>query len=208
MSRVVVRVPNWLGDSVMARPFVAALAQQHGVGQLLVVAHPRLADLWRAWPELEVLALETDGGRLRSLRRAVREIRRRGPFERGYLMTASLSSALMFAVAGVRERIGFAGDGRSWLLADPVPRVPQAGVMHYSSEYFNLIHRRVEPDYAAPPPYAWPAAAEQSVTQRLAASGLKPGTYVVAAVGTAGIAKRYPPDNWRRVPASRSQRAT
>jgi heptosyltransferase-2 len=206
VNRIAIRVPNWLGDSVMARPFVAALAATHGIRNLVAVAHPRVADLWLAWPELEVLTLPADAGRFRGGLKTVRELRRRGPFQCGYLMTASLSSALLFAAGGVRERVGFAGGGRSWLLADPVPRVPKVGVQHYSSEFFNLIHRVVEPDYAAPPDYAWPAAATVSVRERITGNGLQSHSYIVAAVGTAGAAKRYPVASWHQALAQVSAR--
>ncbi|RMF86324.1 MAG: glycosyltransferase family 9 protein, partial [Nitrospirae bacterium] len=71
--------------------------------------------------------------------RAVRE----GRFQRGYLLTNSLSSALLFRLGGVRERIGYARDGRGFLLTRriPPPRPPAGGVVPIKEYYLELARR-------------------------------------------------------------------
>jgi len=198
---VVVRVPNWLGDSVMARPFVATLAERHGTERIQVVAHPRVAEFWRAWPELDVAALGRDAGSVTGMIRSARSIRRRGTFRLGYLLSASFSSALLFALAGVRERIGFASDARSWLLTEPVPRTPAAGTLHYSTEMLRLLGPGATAATRALPALDWPKSERRRTRDRLRALGLDPGSYAVVAVGAAGSSKRYAPGNWQQVVA-------
>jgi len=198
---VVVRVPNWLGDSVMARPFVATLAERHGADRIQVVAHPRVAEFWRAWPGLDVAALGRDAGGVTGMIRSARSIRRRGPFRLGYLLSASFSSALLFALAGVRERIGFASDARSWLLTEPVPRTPAAGTLHYSTEMLRLLGPGATTATRPLPALDWPESVRRRTRDRLRALGLDPGSYAVVAVGAAGSSKRYAPGNWQHVVA-------
>jgi heptosyltransferase-2 len=205
LNRAVVRVPNWLGDSIMARPFVAALVEQYSRGHLLVVAHRRVADLWRAWPGLWILECDTSARRALDMVRLARAIRRHGPFDHGYLLTPSLASALEFAWAGVRERCGFAGGGRGWVLTDPRARTPRAGHRHDSLEFFRLLRHESVPRHSVPA-YRWPESSRQSVARRLKRQELAPGRFLVLAMGAAGEAKRYAPAKWQRVLARVTER--
>ena len=60
MERVLVRIPNWLGDALLARPLLHALRRAHprasirGVGPkpiLELLASDPVADAWEGWPE-------------------------------------------------------------------------------------------------------------------------------------------------------------
>lgn len=108
----VIRAPNHLGDLVMALP---ALLENGGD----VVLPEALAPL---------LAMAGHGGGvipfrrgLRGWRRAVSALRRRR-YREGVLLTPSFSSAWMLRWGGVGHLRGTASDGRSLLLADPIPR--------------------------------------------------------------------------------------
>jgi heptosyltransferase-2 len=190
-----VYAPNWLGDSLMARTFVARLLAAFPAGPALVAAHPRVAPLWRAWPGMSVL--ETGVGRWAGdAWRTARRIRKLGPFQHGYLLSASFRSAATLAAAGVPERTGFAAGGRSWLLTQPVPRLP-AGSIHYGREFFNLLPPGAP--WAEPPDFCWPDGATSRVRELLAGLGLLDVPYIVIAVGSAGKAKRYPIALWQQV---------
>lgn len=62
------------------------------------------------------------GGAMLSRRGLVRELRRQR-FDAILLMTNSLSTALIAWLSGIPRRIGYARDGRSWLLTDRIPLV-------------------------------------------------------------------------------------
>jgi len=179
---------------------MAALAERHGSGGILVVAHPRVADFWRAWPGLDVLALGPGARGLAGTIRSARSIRRRSAFRLGYLLSASFSSALLFALAGVRERVGFASDARSWLLTAPVMRTPAAGTLHYSTEFLRLLGDAAVPNRPLPA-LDWPGVDRRRTHERLRALGLDSGSFVAVAVGAAGSSKRYAPGYWQQVVA-------
>jgi heptosyltransferase-2 len=87
-------------------------------------------------------------------RRLVTELRRRR-CDAAILLTNSLSSAVMASVSGIPRRIGYARDGRRWLLTDriEVPKslgrtVPMSAIDYYLklAEYFGCpsIAREME----------------------------------------------------------------
>ena len=195
MSGLVVHTPNWLGDSIMCRPAVASLLCGHGKSPAVVVAHPRVAALWRAWPGLHVVETRP-GPWLADAIGTAGQLRRIGRFEHGYLFSASFRSAATLVLAGVAHRIGFAAGGRSFLLTDPVPRLP-AGRLHYSREFRNLLPPGAPA--VAVPGLSWPEAAADRARQLLDKAGLINTGYAVIAPGSAGPAKRYPAAAWREV---------
>ncbi len=128
---LIVRLPNWLGDTVMAVPAVRALrrARPH---DRLVLAGPwtglfqgqGLADLLVAYPR-------TWTGR----RRAAETIRALRP-DSALLLPNSLEAAVAAWYWRARARVGFATGGRSWLLTLAVP-VPEPR-RHQIDEYREL----------------------------------------------------------------------
>ena len=119
-ERILVVLPNWLGDAVMAGPALRAL--RGGFGQAHIVY------LGRGGP-LEVLAdsgwsdecIEMTRGRglkrSRELVRLVKKLRHEN-FDWAVIMPNSFGSALTVAMAKIARRIGYDRDGRGVLLTD------------------------------------------------------------------------------------------
>ena len=110
--KLVVRLPNWVGDVCMALPALRALAER-GV-QLELVGKGWSGDLLagHGWPCRKLPA---------GVRPAAAVIRELG-IERGLLLTNSFGSALQFRWAGVRA-VGYRQELRTILLGRGVPRV-------------------------------------------------------------------------------------
>ena len=137
---VIVRAPNHLGDLVMALPALRAAgdADVQLVRGLLPIAE--MANLTG-----EVLPLDREKG---GFWRAARALRARR-YARGVLLPPSLSSALLFAAAGVARRRGAASNHRGALLHDPVPPETLTG-MHRSAAYHLLVTGQAPPEPPAP----------------------------------------------------------
>jgi heptosyltransferase-2 len=147
---VIVRLPNWLGDTIMAVPTLRSLRAGLPDARIglagpwaTVLAGQGLGDVLVTYPRSfsgRIKAADT----VRALAASV-----------AVLMPNSLEAALSAWYWGARRRIGFAGDGRTWLLTDwlplPCPR------RHQVDEYLLLLEplglqpvTRV-PELAAPP---------------------------------------------------------
>jgi heptosyltransferase-2 len=133
VRRVLVRCPNWLGDTIMALPTLRAL---HAV-------LPE-AELWCAGPWVETLLEAEPGvtrrfvtprtlpGRLAQARRLARA----AP-DLAVLLPNSFEAALAAWLTGSRWRVGYAGEGRAWLLTHVV--APPDGPVHQVQAYLGLL---------------------------------------------------------------------
>jgi len=133
LRRVLVRLPNWLGDTVMAIPMLRAVCAAAPQAELWCLG-PWAATLLESEPGVtRRLDLPTTGPARRRLRRELRE----ADLDLALLTTNSFGTALEAWRAGARWRIGFAGDGRTWLLTHAVaPPVPSP---HQVAAYLGLL---------------------------------------------------------------------
>ena len=131
---LLVRLPNWLGDTVMAVPVLASLRSAWPEARVLaagpwasLLAGQGLADVLLTYPRAW-------SGRLRAAD-AVPSPRA----DLAIILPNSFEAALTAWYWGARRRVGFAGGGRSWMLTDAVAR---DGVLrHQVDEYLMLVER-------------------------------------------------------------------
>lgn len=192
-----IRGVNWLGDSVMTLPAVAAFRMAHPGVRLVMGARPGLCDFWRLCPAVEAVMPLPPG--VRGDWEAARELRRLGA-RKAVVFPNSFRSAWVPFLAGVRERIGFPGRYRRFLLTRPAHPLSYSGSAHQALDYFALLG--VEPA-AVPPALAGlmriPEAVLDGMTERIrAAAGRLPafppgGPWLAVAPGAArGGSKRWP----------------
>lgn len=210
MPRTLVRVPNWLGDIVMALPALRALAVWPGAGTLALAAPAAFVPIARMIDGIDHVVPIASTGRAwgRAFAADVARLRE-GRYDRVVLLTNSFGSAWMARRAGVPERLGYRADGRGLLLTRAVARRAGAGdSRHHSHYYLRLLSRLGIPvpgDAAtAWPRLAVPAAAREAARRVLAERGLDVSRPIVGfAPGAAfGAAKRWPPDQVAEVVAA------
>jgi heptosyltransferase-2 len=134
LERLIVRLPNWLGDTVMAVPALRAVRTGMPEARLLaagpwasMLAGQGLADVLVDYPR-------SWKGRLRTAD-AVRAF----DAEAAVVLPNSLEAALAALYWAARRRIGFAANGRSVLLTDRLP-LPSPR-RHQVDEYLMLAER-------------------------------------------------------------------
>jgi len=194
---IIVRAPNWVGDCVLAIPALKSLRRGFPVAEIWVAARAGTAELFTVNGLADgTVALPEDNG-WRGLRQASRTIKERS-FDAGLLLTNSFGSALLFYLAGIPERWGYAADGRSLLLTKPVPRPNSSAPRHHLHYYLGLL-AGLGLD-AMPPELKidLPAKDREAARARLNQLGIDPARPIVALCPGAsyGPAKRWPAGNF------------
>ncbi|MBI4364446.1 MAG: lipopolysaccharide heptosyltransferase II [Candidatus Latescibacteria bacterium] len=194
---LLLRLPNWLGDLVQALPVVESAAAEASSRGVLFLGPSSLAPLLTPrFPSITYLHWSR-ARRFASLG----EIRRLKPGA-ALLLTDSLSSALLAALAGIPERIGYDAELRGGLLTRRVKRSFPARSAPRAEEYAVLARAaglRVDgavPRIAALP---WEREAAESLLRRV---GIEGEPYAVLAPGASyGPAKRWDPARFAEVAA-------
>ena len=186
--KIAVRLPNWLGDTVMAVPALRALRETFPGTEMLL-----------AGPWVELLAGQGLGDVLVVYPRAWSARLRAADTVRGFggdtvvLLPNSFEAAATARYWGGRRRIGFAGDGRRWLLTD-APPLPEPR-LHQVDEYLRLVGllgataASREPMLTPPEPYGDVRQRARDLLRHNGAPEGKPmvGVHLGAAFGPAKV---------------------
>jgi heptosyltransferase II len=141
---ILVRVPNWVGDSVMSLPFFDALHLAFPDSRVDIIAKDTVHDIFRYHPAISMIhsfsKTKTKG--LHRLFRYGRALQRETAFDVFFTLAPSFSSSVIGLGTGCRSRIGYAGDGRSLLLTHSPRPVPGK---HRVEAYCRLLDCLAEP---------------------------------------------------------------
>ncbi|MCO6437468.1 MAG: lipopolysaccharide heptosyltransferase II [Phycisphaerae bacterium] len=121
---ILVVLPTWVGDFVMATPTLRALRTRFPDARITFVAEPNLRDLIRGGDWMNDVALWPEKHRRKPWHREYRSLvahLRKQRFDWAVLLPNSARSALLAFLAGAKRRIGYNRDGRGLLLTDRLP---------------------------------------------------------------------------------------
>jgi len=139
MSRILVVLPNWFGETLFTTPFFRALRQRRPHAFIAALGWPRCHDVLRHNPRINELLAYDERGAHRGLGGWWRLITtlRRHHFETAVILRRSLSRTVLLCLAGIPQRIGFANAKSGWLLTEavPLPLAPQ----HKALSYLSLL---------------------------------------------------------------------
>lgn len=189
---IYLRMPNWVGDCLMCLPILHALLQQRA--RIVVCARPWAKNLLSAYaPQLEGIVV-MEGKTVADATR-VRQFRQQHSHSTAYglILPDSLSSALVFKLAGLRSA-GYRDEGRAILLKWPEkkPETP----MHAVEFWYYLAHRACQQWQISLPEQPSTTLAlqlrpeaEALCLQKMRESGLESGRFVLLAPTAKGIHK-------------------
>jgi heptosyltransferase-2 len=198
-----VRGPNWLGDAVMCEPALRGLRILFPDAQIALLVKPAVADLFAGHPALtRVLTYDTEGRHagLSGKWALAGQLRRQG-FDLAVLFQNAFEAAFLTFLAGVSRRYGYATDGRSLLLSDPVAVQDRRSLVHQVRYYWDLLKPLgLTGDPPAPELVVFPEE-EQAMAGRFAQGGLTASDVVVGINpgSTYGGAKRWLPERFAEV---------
>jgi heptosyltransferase-2 len=140
ISKVLVRVPNWLGDAVISLAAVRALRSVLPHAEIAVAVRPYLADFYARESAIDRVIPYT--ARTLTAKREFARSLRPHHFDLAVLLQNAFDAALLAWMANIPERIGYRRDARGLLLTHAIP-VPEPGDIprHERFYYLELLRR-------------------------------------------------------------------
>ena len=138
VERLLVRGVNWLGDAVMTTPALLRLRERFPDAHITLLTLEKLRELWLHHPAVnEIISISADEGVVSTSHKL-----RVGHFDIALVLPNSLRTALEVWLAGIPQRTGCAGNGRSWLLTQPIKPRPNHVKMrkHTPAEIKRLVN--------------------------------------------------------------------
>ncbi|WP_104685290.1 lipopolysaccharide heptosyltransferase II [Helicobacter bizzozeronii] len=144
--KILVRLPNWLGDGVMATPFLQTLQAHFPNAQLILVAPASVCALLEREGGYSLVVDHTKSAKNRLLA-TYKLAKSLAPCDLAFALTNNFYSALLLYWSGAPIRIGYAKNLRSFLLTHAL----QFQNTHQVLSYYNLLSPLIDPLPDAPP---------------------------------------------------------
>lgn len=221
MTRILVKMPNWVGDCVMATPAIGLLRAALPDITIDLLCRPTVAGIVQDNPHIATVHVAHDKEMPQAIRAQIKAM----DYDAVALMTNSLGSAWLAFRLGIPRRIGFNREGRGILLThklnykplewtSPTPRPlsrrsikgePIPGLPRHMVEYYLEIASATIGAIAAEQTKNLPPAdfrlnlplnpnAERKIAGMLRDAGIMGKTLIGINPGAAhGPAKRWPP---------------
>jgi heptosyltransferase II len=139
--KVMIRVPNWVGDAVMAEPALRQLRRIFKDACITFVARPWVAGLFEGENlHDEIIPVADAKGIKQSLQKFFKEthLLKREAFDYAVLLTNSFSTAFSASVAGIPKIVGYPTDLRGTLLHKAIPFEKDYKAKHQVFYYLNI----------------------------------------------------------------------
>jgi heptosyltransferase-2 len=144
-------LPGWVGDAVMATPALRALRQDRSASHIVAVGKPYVADVFAGGDWFDEFIPCSGRGPWSHGVLAVAWRLRRMRIDLGVLFSNSFRTALIAWLGGCRQRIGFAGHGRSLLLSEVLQPLRDESGRRKPSPIIDDYNRLAEAAGCPPP---------------------------------------------------------
>lgn len=202
--KILIRATNWVGDAIMALPALRAVRGKFPEAEIAILARPYVADIYRDQEicnQLIAYDSQAKHAGMFGRERLASELRAQ-KFDVAVLIQNAFDAAWLVWRAAIPERIGYARDGRSFLLTKPIS-VPKTGEIpsHEKFYYLELLRRAGWID-ALPDESFIPLNVSESSRLRaeefLVQAGVRPNSLRIAigAGASYGSAKCWPPSRF------------
>jgi heptosyltransferase II len=196
LDAVLVIGPNWIGDAVMGTPALANLRRGLPKAKIDLLVPSRVASLFEDHPHIDRVLIRDDRQPWR-MRLAHLLALRRCRYSAVLLLPNSFRTAPYAWLVGSPIRVGYATDGRRWLLSHPVSAV-DVQPAHQIDAYVRLVAALGLPVVERVPMLAPTIQAETEAERLWSAQGLGHEDAVVGICPGAafGPAKRWWPERF------------
>ena len=203
IKRILVRAPNWIGDAVMCEPALRGLRAIFPASTITLLAKPLVAELFIAYRGIDRVLVYDAKERHAGLsgKWSLANTLRQHQFDLAVLLQNAFEAAFLTWLAGIPRRYGYATDGRTVLLTDPVVVPDRSSLTHQVGYYWNLLKPLSVTGDPQPPSLVVSADEECAFATRLTAAGIAPDDFVIGLNpgSTYGNAKRWLPERFAEV---------
>ena len=180
--KILVRLPNWLGDVVMSTAFIGAVKQTYPTAQVDVIIKKELSAIASLIPGLtRIHSFSKDEYKgLGGVYRYGKSLRPE-KYDLFFTLPDSLSSAVMGKATGAKQRVGFSKEGGFFMLTKVCKRPAN---VHRVDEYLSILEQLTE----------------MPVTGRkvsLTATEVKPNELILINFNSEAASRRMPLDKGR-----------
>lgn len=203
-SNILVRMPNWIGDAVMATPILADLRNHWKNSKITAMCQTPIGSVLQHDPNIDdIYNFNRPSGWIHRLHRSdIVESLQEGKYDLGVLLTNSFSSAWWFMRGKVKNRLGFADGLRTLLLDKSVPFPENKETQHQVITYKMLLEPLGIPVSSTPPKIYVSAQEMDEAYQFLSLLKIDPQKHIIVGInpGAAyGSAKCWPPERYEGV---------
>lgn len=220
--RILLRMPNWLGDCIMALPAFRLLREALPGADIVIACRESVAELMAAQPGVDNIVITRDKGvskLISTIIKGSRELEEkeiRDRIDLGVLFTNSLSTALWMWRANVKNRVGYDLDARRFFLTHPVLCDKRIHALHFVDYYIELAKRALnvvkswQNSYLVVenvlldeefliPQIVVGADGEARADRIVTEAGVRDHYAVIAPASAYGPVKDWPPDYYRQL---------
>lgn len=203
-SNIVIRMPNWIGDAVMATPILTDLRSHFKEAKITAMCQTPIGYVLENNPSVDsIYSFNRPSGWIHRLHRMdLVDSLKEGKYDMGILLTNSFSSAWWFLRGHVKNRVGFTGGLRRYLLDIAVPWPSEKETQHQVITYKTLLQPLDIPLSNTPPQLFISDKEKKEADQFLNLLGIDPKKNMIIGInpGAAyGSAKCWPPERFEAV---------
>ena len=149
VKNILIRLPNWLGDMVMATSFVEAVKKYYPNAEIDLIAKQGIEFLLDYFPShhKRIVFSKQEYKGLKGARAFGKKIREEKKYDLFFCLPDSLSAAAMGAAVNARKSIGFKKNVRFLLLSNIYKKQKN---IHRVAEYINLLSQFVKEKIEVP----------------------------------------------------------
>lgn len=139
IKRIFVRGTNWVGDAVMQIPALYELRRIFPSAEIALYTRSWAKGIYENADFINrIITFELGESKIKDAFAQAKILRERN-FDLGVLFTNSFESAVVAKLARIPRRFGYAQEGRSFLLTDPVKVPVWKNQRHEAFYYLNLV---------------------------------------------------------------------
>ena len=135
--RILVRATNWLGDAILSLPALHAVREASPQAHITILGQAWIRDLYAGESFCDEVAIYPSARGFKDVAGKLKVVQQlqEGQYDAVLLLQNAFEAALIARLARIPVRVGYARDGRGWLLTKAVA-VPKRGEIEAHERFY------------------------------------------------------------------------